>query len=144
MENDQLLIPRFKVMANYPNSQFRIGQVISLNKYDACKYWHEYTDKEPFYLEDGDEKKYPSIFRKMEWYQARVISEMPDYLKNYSDEELAFVLKVEKYNTHKDSDELWCFEYYWQNEKDIKRMSLADWVPATKEEFDTFNFNYNK
>lgn len=31
-----------------------------------------------------------------------------------------------------------CFEYLWREEKDIKRMGIQDWLPATEQEYNDY------
>lgn len=137
MTNEQLLIPRYKVIADYPNrpATMPIGHILTLNEFGAGKWWHKHTEEEPIHIDEGFDK-FPNIFRQLKWWEERNDAELPKYLKCYSpDGKVDFVLKVERYIMHKEVDVIWAFEYFWKDEKDIKRMSMSEWFPATKEEY---------
>jgi hypothetical protein len=73
----ELLQPRFEVVADYPNSIFKVGQIIEtstklLSEKDVCrlligvKYNFE---------------KYPHLFRKLNWWEKRTEDQMPKRVK---------------------------------------------------------------
>ncbi len=62
MTTEQLLKPRYKVIADYPNSKFEVEQIL-MGQYIA------YADK------------YPAIFKPLEWWVEREPSELPEYLQ---------------------------------------------------------------
>ena len=135
-----LMIPRYEVIADWPNRPLTmpIGHILYLNKFGAGKYWHEYTDEEPLHIDEGS-TRYPVVLRKLEWWEKRTVDEMPKYLKYFDGNgALEFVLKVEKYKLHTGSNTFWAFEYLWENEPDIKRMSLTGWLPATETEYNDY------
>lgn len=61
-----LLKPRFEVIADYPNSNWSIGEIIT----DAG----EFSTKHIY-------RKYPHLFREMKWWEKRTEEEMPRYVK---------------------------------------------------------------
>lgn len=63
---EHLLAPRYKVIADYPNSPYYVGQVLSGDSYKT---------NEPY----GG--RYPKIFVKLEWWEERQESEMPRFVK---------------------------------------------------------------
>lgn len=73
-----LMKPRCKVIADYPDSRNEVGQIIC----DVTTYM------EAFY------NKYPAIFRRLEWWEHRDVSDMPRYLKHSVG---GFVLMVSEY-----------------------------------------------
>jgi hypothetical protein len=88
MEVEELLKPRYKVIADYPfNKSFKIGEVIALNEIDDRPHLvkEEYAliqntvVTHTFYKTDFD--KYPHLFKKLEWWQERKESDMPEYVK---------------------------------------------------------------
>lgn len=81
MTPEELLIPRFKVISDYPESPFSIGDIL---KYNSV------LDKYIYFYEDGDvisinPKYYPAIFKKLEWWEERNIEELPEYLQEIID-----------------------------------------------------------
>jgi hypothetical protein len=87
-ESAELLIPRYIVIGLYPN----------------CKLLPNYilypTDEGKYKVEDNLVVKssyldtFPHLFRKLQWYEQRVLAEMPDYVKDNFDGE---VYKVAEY-----------------------------------------------
>lgn len=144
MNTEELLMPRWKVIADWPGSKYwGIGDVLLFEKCEHGYYYEKWCPTKSIWYEDYKPmpkqsfKNYPHLFRKLEWWEDRNTEDMPEYLKYFDEDgKLEFVLKVEKYKSHKDSGLFWCFEYFWENEPDVKRMSLTGWIPATKEEYD--------
>ncbi len=70
MTVEELLKPRFEVIADYPNSGYEIGEIIECKK--------PLTDEEfvNAFLE------YPHLFKKIQWWEKRQKHEMPKYLKH--------------------------------------------------------------
>lgn len=67
MTNEELLIPRFKVIADYPDNPLPVGEIIegSLAP-EGGPDWKE---------------KFPHIFIKLKWWENRKQQDMPDFLK---------------------------------------------------------------
>lgn len=76
-----LLTPRYIVEADYPNSPFRVGDVLELSDTTTLNgqtiYYKKYP---PIHLEVDMLNKYPYIFRPMHWSEQRELGEMPDYV----------------------------------------------------------------
>lgn len=79
MKAKELLKPRYKVIADYPNSEHEIGEIIVLNE-------NRQVTKEPFarllqepiiFLESDIDKSFPHIFKKLEWWEEREEKDMP-------------------------------------------------------------------
>ena len=71
MNIEKLLIQRFEVIADYPNSIMKIGQIIESNKGLI------YCDPE------GDKySDFPHLFKQLNWWDCRLISDMPTYIKS--------------------------------------------------------------
>lgn len=71
---DELLKPRYKVIADYPNSSNKVGDIIEL----PCEDW-KYAD-EVLCLEDYFDA-YENVFKRLAWYEERDIKDMPEYIK---------------------------------------------------------------
>jgi predicted transcriptional regulator len=84
MKIEELLQPRFKVIANFPDSTRNIGDIIYVDNKKE-KYWSENYEK---WL-----STFPHLFKKLEWFEDRKIEDLPEYLKDHIG-----VFKVLKYN----------------------------------------------
>lgn len=60
----ELLIPRFQLIADYPANNREIG---SISKEGAAASYF---------------RKFPAVFKELEWFEKRTIDEMPQYLKD--------------------------------------------------------------
>jgi len=63
---DDLLRPRYKVIADYPDNEFEVGEILPDDVVSN---------------EEDEILKYPHLFKKLEWWEERQISEMPEYVK---------------------------------------------------------------
>ena len=122
--------PRFKVIADYPRSIFKIDEIID-NGYE-------------FIFGDADGLKYsdfPHLFKKLNWWENRTEKEMPKYLKHRLD------LVTENWTY--DIIESWDMKTLvgWLNEEERKCCSLRSWnpeygyFPATKEDYENYIAN---
>ncbi len=94
MTNEELLIPRYKVIAEHPSSRLKLGQVFHLDQINPEGKWHQYTEAEPVHLEEDSHVKYPAIFKRLEWWEERNIEDMPKYLKVFD----SIVVRIIRYN----------------------------------------------
>lgn len=85
-----LLVPRIEVIGtqqgtpNYPNSPFKTGDIIELDSVSKIKGEMLYYKKfPPIHIELSVCDQFPHLFRKMAWYEKRLIREMPEYLKSW-------------------------------------------------------------
>lgn len=116
---EHLLKPRWKVIADYPESNHYVGEIP--NCYDN-KIFIESTGR---YIKPDD---YPAIFKKLRWWEERGIEEMPKYIKSTK---MDIILKVHThfytYNsfliTQRDGSEGISWEYHYT-------------IPSTQEEFE--------
>src|SRR5678815_6192710 len=75
MSNEELLKPRYKVIADMPLLRFKIGDIHNAH-FIPINIW----DKETYVRLDI----YPHLFRKLEWWEERQPEEVPAYIKfNY-------------------------------------------------------------
>lgn len=78
MITEDLLKPRFKVIADYPNSDYEVGIIIDTSQhylYRSGKVVGQSIKKVDFF------RQYPHLFKELQWYEDRDVSEMPMYLK---------------------------------------------------------------
>jgi hypothetical protein len=73
---EELMMPRFKVMIDYPDSDYKVGQIVE----NIGVGYIAFLDS------------YPNIFKKMDWWEERQSGQMPDYISNGK-----IVLKVDKH-----------------------------------------------
>jgi hypothetical protein len=90
---EELMKPRFEVIADYPNNPYEINDVLTkidgIQIYSNGRRGMSITDLESF----------PNLFREMEWWEIRPEQDMPKYIKwvdDYGDHE---VLKVEEWES---------------------------------------------
>ena len=129
MTKEELMKPRFKVIADYPNSSNKIGDVIELpNK--EWKYADEVNCLEDYFLD------YPIVFKKLEWWEQRDENDMPEYVKLFFDDKIHYVHRVEKWI----GENLNCqplYEYY--NKANYLTIAcVCNLNPATKEEYEAY------
>jgi hypothetical protein len=120
MSKEELLKPRYKVIADYPNIEWEVGEIL-----DRDWGW-DGDDESGFKHHISD---YPHLFQPLEWWQERQPGEMPEYVKAKRSEQ---VLKVES------------IEYKYMSailEDDNFPRSLANFLPATESEYQSFKQN---
>jgi len=79
LTKEQLLAPRIIVMADYPFSPYTVGEIVALTNYFVlakllgCSYT----------LPSNEDlcRLYPKVFRLLEWWEYREISDLPTYVK---------------------------------------------------------------
>lgn len=70
MDIQELLKPRYRVIADYPDSIYPVGFVLELDT-------NAFQDQR----NDAICSKYPHLFKKLEWWEERKPEEMPQYIK---------------------------------------------------------------
>lgn len=71
MTTEELLIPRYEIIADYPNNSFgKVGDIITPQSFES---------EDDFY--DWELDKYPHLFRSLHWAEKREIEELPEYGK---------------------------------------------------------------
>lgn len=92
--------PRFKVIADYPDSPFGVGQILPLI-FKAAGWRYEYVTYEgQDYISESQLKEYPHLFKEMEWFEDRKKEDMPKYIKSKRTGNIGV---VEKWNMSKES-----------------------------------------
>jgi hypothetical protein len=80
MEPNDLMKPRYEVIADYPGSPFNIGDIFKTRYGGSCG---QVAD---VYMQFGDDKiipvdGYPEIFRPLAWWEKRELEDLPKYVK---------------------------------------------------------------
>lgn len=121
MSVEELLKPRYKVEGPYPGSRYKVGDMVESlgeNVFDL------YKDGVTYYNE-SELKKYPQLFRLMDWWEDRKKKDLPEYVKIRG-----VFFKVGKWDA-KNSDNIWAHigkRCYYSN----------ICIPATKEDYETY------
>lgn len=128
MTPEELLKPRFKVIANYPNSPFQIGDILP-----------KALETDWVYLDEGMQKqtlleceKYPALFKKLEWWEERAEKDLPQYLRLKGN-----IWKVDKWK----ENFIGKFTPSYKNEEGNDFLSIEwhffknEFLPATEEEY---------
>ena len=79
MTAEELMVPRYEVIADYPGSTYPIGTIFTSMSNGFVRY-----------MLDGDKHstnglnldKYPHLFRRMLWWEQRSVEDMPKRLKH--------------------------------------------------------------
>lgn len=139
MTTEELLRPRWKVIADFPGSKYTMGQIIETN------YWYDRSE-EKGYEEHKMNKSwvvrtewnissaqffdsYPVIFKKLEWWEERNVKDLPNYVRYKGCE-------MFRLNTPKIGEVLKVNNY---QEDCVNHNIGCDWIslyePATEEEY---------
>ena len=136
---EQLLVPRVLAIGtepgtpNYPGSNFRTGSVYVLS--DKPKGNSEYSWKG---LTVEWFKKYPTLFRHLEWWEFRTAEEMPGYVKfiDFSNKEevykvLRWELESGIWRWYGEGDNRGNFRF-WSAEKQYQPATEAEYIECQK------------
>lgn len=74
----ELLVPRVKVVQDYPTCKFSIGDILILDTTNFTS--SMYVDGKGNYITQAETIKYQPLFRQMYWYEERKYPEMPRYV----------------------------------------------------------------
>lgn len=138
MTKEELLKPRYKVIADYPESRYNVGSIF---------YKYEFVNGNYAYVENTESpldgrvarvewvENYPIHFRKLEWWEDRKPEDMPQYVKERK--EGGMVARVKKHFTNSIGED---------NKKgcqldivtDWNFFSYSIWQPATEEEYNQY------
>lgn len=118
MTTEELLKPRYKVIAIDTTESFQVGEILN-----HPEEWHDYlwvgpSGKIIFYPE-----KYPHLFKKLEWWEERKPEDMPEYL-NCPSRKMFF--KVDK----------WHKSYFIIDGR--QKMQYRHYIPATAAEYEAY------
>lgn len=116
LTTEQLMQPRWEVIADYPGSVLNVGYVFT-----NANAWQE---------SGFDPDKYPGIFKTLEWWRGRFIEELPLYLKTHGG-----VVFETKYKFSMRSNKLKFANPYgeWSPSS-----TLTNLLPATEEEYNAY------
>lgn len=75
MTKEELLKPRYKVIADYPDRAFEMNMPLEYNVVDSC---FDNSKASGVTIEPDN---YPAIFKTLEWWEEREEKDMPEYVK---------------------------------------------------------------
>lgn len=122
MNKEKLLIPRYKVVSDWPDmlERFSIGYIFE------HPYGRQYLTETSKY----DPADFPALFKELHWWEERTIEEMPDYIKIVDENVIA---KVEAHSigigfTYKETD-------YFTSEHSRRKVYSTNTMPSCEEDF---------
>jgi hypothetical protein len=150
MTKEELLKPRYKVMANYPYTPFGIGDIITLKdeQEQVCLINHQHIDE--FGVRKNansifsiyELNNYPHLFKPLHWWEERELSELPEYImfaKDYAGFKKDQVFKTENWNKQNEAAG-YCIGFLTgMGEYDKCAVPIScGLLPATKDEYDEY------
>jgi hypothetical protein len=109
MTVEDLMKPRYRVIADYPNNPHGIGKILCAKKdfssmhMDTIEYTDEFGEnvRQQNFRATSEFDKYPHLFQPLPWYSERDVKDMPEYVKveEYFGEKKVF--KIDKYFQNK-------------------------------------------
>jgi len=130
MTPEQLMMPRYKVIAGYPRSEsdgFAIGDIITDGGAAVNRNQNNHV------VPTVDFLSYPAIFALLQWWEERSREDMPQYVKidlgGGAWQGKVGKAKYSYVNTNVD---------VWFSDTDEKRFHRGDTIPATEQEYLNF------
>jgi hypothetical protein len=137
MDNIQeLLKPRYKVIADFPKCMYISGELLPRDSNWNFELFAEH------YVDEAYLKKYPHLFRKLEWWEEREEKDMPEYVKDESGKILVAKWVMEnswlmKMVLYKSPGELQVAHYF------VNKNTMCFFLPATQSEYEAFKKQSN-
>lgn len=72
MNKEELLRPRYKVIADYPKSIFKVGEILHVGSMGDLLYCDTNGPRM---------SQYPHLFKPLQWWEDRKPEDMPEYVK---------------------------------------------------------------
>jgi hypothetical protein len=120
MTTEELLKPRWKVIATFPdNINYEVGSILDRN---WCKYVNGEDASEGIVWEISD---FPHLFKQLEWWEDRNEEDIPKYVKNKDGIILDMTISMPLAKSMK-----------------LVESFLSKSLPATREEYETYLKTY--
>jgi hypothetical protein len=119
LSKEELLQPRYKVIADYPSQAFEMGNIIIGTS--------AYLVKGEGFCNSGYMQEYPNLFKKLEWSEGRGIEDLPEYVRM---RRVKGVFKVKRYVAGR---YLYARLYGYPANVPVKTLT-----PATREEYEQY------
>ena len=131
MRPEELMKPRYKVIADYPGSGRSVGDIIT----------DTHAEQKPYEWLKENAEKYPHLFKKLQWWHLREESQLPKYV-GFKNEANAFnwVHPVVKWDELREGEPGYCTISFTNLEGLFEEMSMmiGGLTPATESEYNTF------
>ena len=124
MTVEELLKPRWKVIADYPKSLYHVGDILNGG----------WRSEDLIYCDhDGPRwSHYPHLFKKLEWWEERKPEDMPQYLKDTV--KGLGIIRADKIEVGKPNYP--AFTYLISSDLKMGGTKyLRNYIPATEEEY---------
>lgn len=115
---EELLKPRYKVIADFPWSIYKIGDIINS---DILAIGARYRN---------GLNNFPAIFKKLEWYEDREYKELPQFIRHSPTPDDIHFFKVENWYSNPNTSQI--AGVYVENGH---RLFIIDCQPATEKDF---------
>jgi hypothetical protein len=128
MTPEELLKPRYKVIADYPHSPLRINDILTLAAGPTDLWDCDRTGKRQL-LNPAD---YPAIFKPLQWWEERKPEDMPEYVKDKDNKGRRAYRVLDKSHD---------FQIWHQDNTIEFRFVYPNgyrWIPATLEEYNEY------
>lgn len=84
MTNEELLRPRYKVIADYPNATYDVGAILIEHEETGELYSIEHGfSPTPKIITPAIAKDMPHLFQCLNWWEERKMEDMPEYVKGF-------------------------------------------------------------
>jgi len=123
---EQLLKPRYKVIADYPSNDFEIGQI--LIESNTVEDWLQ-TDNWLHGIKLSAAKAYPHLFKQLSWWEEREVGELIGLIVK----KISYPFTITKVNAPISIDGRF---FVWDNMKNSA--PFEDYLPATEAEYLTY------
>lgn len=144
MEPKNLLAPRYKVLIDYPNSLFVVGDILVYSEKLPPNAVGKYINESTGWVFVHNPLNFPHIFLELKWYSARTKEDMPTYIKTNPEwipkykKDKPFVGQVLKPFEIIPMDHL---SHFFETEKAKEKDDMGNltiYVPATEEEYNAY------
>jgi hypothetical protein len=138
MTVEELLQPRWQVIADYPKSLYHVGDILNGG----------YRSEDLIYCDTNGPRwsNYPHLFKKLEWWEYRKREDMPQYIKrtgnkDSNDKPLPDVyLKVKKHFSSGNEEWLVNLSHIFCADSHLTQLKNCTytyycWEPATEEQY---------
>lgn len=122
MTVEELMKPRYRVLTDWPRSEFEVGEILTMIQTKSHE--HLWNGNPAKYITVKECDQYPHLFKKMNWWEEREEKDMPEYVKTNTQ-----VVKVTGWAA--------CYQVVeWETGDVPFEGATRFWIPATKEEYE--------
>jgi len=130
MTPQELLTPRYKCIADYPDNTRQVGDIIVVEQKERSDEW--YNQHLSFF------NRYPHLFQPLQWWEYRELKDMPEYVSGHS--------KIIDINKEKVIHAKWRLRHGQLQVLNMEFEHQRDWfsvdsytlTPATQSEYETY------